>query len=62
MSLSKNNVKKGYTYADYATWNDDERWEIINGRAYHMSFAPTEEELNISKESSQRDADSLHNK
>ena len=23
-----------YTYADYLTWPEDERWEIIDGKAY----------------------------
>jgi Uma2 family endonuclease len=26
-----------YTYEDYLTWNDDNRWEIIDGKAYMMS-------------------------
>jgi Uma2 family endonuclease len=26
-----------YTYADYALWPDDERWELINGEAYAMT-------------------------
>jgi len=29
-----------YTYADYLTWDDDERWELIDGKPYLMS-APT---------------------
>lgn len=29
-----------FTYADYLTWPDDERWELINGVAYNMSPAP----------------------
>src|SRR5437868_14071082 len=29
-----------YTYADYLTWPDDERWELIDGVAYSMSPAP----------------------
>lgn len=36
----KNNGKK-WTYADYLTWPDDERWELIDGLAYSMSPAPT---------------------
>jgi len=24
-----------FTYADYKTWNDDERWEIIHGVAHN---------------------------
>ncbi len=31
---------KRYTYQDYLTWPDDERWEIIDGAAYNMSPAP----------------------
>ena len=30
-----------YTYGDYRTWPDDERWELINGVAYNMSPAPS---------------------
>lgn len=30
-----------YTYGDYATWPDDERWELIDGVAYNMAPAPT---------------------
>jgi Uma2 family endonuclease len=30
-----------YTYADYCTWSDDERWEFIDGIPYAMSLAPT---------------------
>ncbi len=30
----------GYTYTDYRTWPDDERWEIIDGGVYDMSPAP----------------------
>jgi Uma2 family endonuclease len=29
-----------YTYADYASWPDEERWELIDGVAYSMSPAP----------------------
>jgi len=29
-----------YTYADYRTWPDDERWELIDGIAWNMSPAP----------------------
>lgn len=32
--------EKRYTYADYVTWPDNERWEIIDGEAYNMSPAP----------------------
>lgn len=29
-----------FTYDDYVTWPDDERWELIDGQAYDMSPAP----------------------
>ena len=32
-----------YTWTDYQTWSDDERWEIIDGVAYNMS--PTDVRL-----------------
>ena len=30
-----------YTYADYCEWDDDERWELIDGIPYAMSGAST---------------------
>lgn len=30
-----------FTYADYLTWPDDERWEIIGGEAHAMTPAPS---------------------
>lgn len=29
-----------YTYQEYLTWSDDERWELIDGKAYNMTPAP----------------------
>jgi Uma2 family endonuclease len=29
-----------YTYAEYASWPDEERWELIGGVAWNMSPAP----------------------
>jgi Uma2 family endonuclease len=35
-------VKTGeFTYADYCTWPEGERWELIDGAAWAMSPAPT---------------------
>jgi len=34
-------TEETYTYADYLTWSDDERWELIGGAAYNMSAAPS---------------------
>ena len=47
MPLSKE-VRK-YTYADYLTFPDDERWEIIDGVPY-MQSAPSWEHQSISRE------------
>ena len=30
-----------YTWTEYRTWPDDERWEIIDGVAYNLSPAPS---------------------
>ena len=29
-----------HTYAEYLTWDDDERWELIDGIPYNMTPAP----------------------
>ena len=32
---------KLYTYSDYYSWDDDKRWELIDGIAYAMAPAPS---------------------
>ncbi|MEI6826211.1 MAG: Uma2 family endonuclease [Desulfuromonadales bacterium] len=44
----KDNVR--FTYADYLTWPDDERWELIDGEAYCMSPAPGSRHQDVSRE------------
>jgi len=39
MSIPMQNER--YTYADYCTWDDNERWELIEGIPYAMSPAPS---------------------
>lgn len=34
-------INRKYTWNDYTTWPDGERWEIIDGEAYDMTPAPT---------------------
>jgi Uma2 family endonuclease len=34
------NLKDRYTYGDYLTWIDGERWELIDGAPYNMTPAP----------------------
>lgn len=41
--------EKKHTYADYLTYPDNERWEIINGAPY-MQSAPTWQHQSISRE------------
>ena len=33
-AIAIKNTDQKYTYADYLTWNDGQRWELINGEAY----------------------------
>ncbi|MBI5440261.1 MAG: Uma2 family endonuclease [Deltaproteobacteria bacterium] len=33
--------ERRFSYEDYVTWPDDERWEIIDGEPYAMTPAPT---------------------
>jgi len=46
MAVVKKSAEK-YTYSDYLTWPDDERWEIIAGEAYNMSPAPSIKHQNV---------------
>ena len=41
--------KRHYTYADYCTWDDDERWELIDGEPCAMT-APAITHQRISRE------------
>ena len=40
MALPKFKEEDRFTYADYLTWDDDQRWEIIDGEAFCMSPGP----------------------
>jgi len=50
MVLAAKKQAKKFTYSDYLSWNDEERWEIINGEAYNMTPAPTRNHQSISVE------------
>ena len=52
---------KKYTYADYVTWGDDKRYELIDGEIYMMS-APSLDHQAISRELSRRLANYLDGK
>ena len=40
MGLALRNANTRYTYADYLTWPEDVRYELIDGIAYPISPAP----------------------
>jgi len=42
-------IDKKYSYADYLTWNDEGRWEIIDGVAYSLA-SPSDIHQDISRE------------
>ena len=42
------NLNRAFTYADYLTWTENERWEIIEGVAYDMSPAPNTKHQSVS--------------
>jgi len=47
MPMPQKNAEYKYTYADYCSWDDDERWELIDGVPYAMSPAPRREHQEI---------------
>lgn len=40
-------LNKKYTYKEYLTWLDNERWELIDGVPYNMTPAPSTRHQNI---------------
>jgi len=50
MGLPARKLDRRYTYGDYRTWPDDERWELIEGVAWNMSPAPFRRHQEISLE------------
>jgi hypothetical protein len=40
MGLGARKPPAKFTYSDYLSWDDSQRWEIIYGEAYNMSPAP----------------------
>ena len=41
MGPTAEKLGNGFTYNDYKTWPEDERWEILGGNAYAMTLAPS---------------------
>ncbi|MFH0998669.1 MAG: Uma2 family endonuclease [Pseudomonadota bacterium] len=40
MTIVQRSENERFSYADYLTWKDDQRWELINGEPVLMSPAP----------------------
>jgi Uma2 family endonuclease len=47
MGFPKTNYES-FSYADYLTWTDEKRWEIVQGTAHNMTPAPGTEHQRIS--------------
>jgi len=43
-------IKGEFSYRQYKTWPDEERWELINGVAYNMTPAPNRKHQEIAGE------------
>ncbi len=41
MSYPIKKTDRNYTYGDYSSWPEGERWELIDGIAYNMTPAPS---------------------
>ena len=54
MGLPARKADRRYTYRDYRSWPEDERWELIAGVAWNMSAAPSVDHQRISMELSWR--------
>jgi Uma2 family endonuclease len=47
MSTPLEKMNQKFTYSDYLSWDDDERWELIDGVPYNMTPAPSTEHQRI---------------
>lgn len=50
MGKLEKDLKRKFTYKDYLTWPDDERWELIKGVPFNMTPAPSVNHQRISRE------------
>ncbi len=50
MGLEKEKSDHKFTYREYCSWPDDERWELIDGVAYDMCAAPVRKHQELSFE------------
>jgi Uma2 family endonuclease len=54
MSETARQYAARYTWTDYQSWDDNQRWEIIDGEAYLMSPSPTSRHQQIVTEFSRQ--------
>ncbi|MFZ2956108.1 MAG: Uma2 family endonuclease [Candidatus Ozemobacteraceae bacterium] len=47
MALSKPDFNEQYTYKDLLNWPENERWELIDGKAFNMTPAPSRKHQEI---------------
>ncbi len=50
MAIAARKMDEKNTYGDYLDWDDEERWELIDGVAYNMSPAPLRIHQKISRD------------
>jgi Uma2 family endonuclease len=48
LSIPKTKTDTKYSYADYLQWDDEQRWELIDGIPYNMSPAPSNTHQRVS--------------
>ncbi|WP_255840631.1 Uma2 family endonuclease [Gracilibacillus salinarum] len=44
------NKKEKYSYADYLTWDEDEKLELVDGEIFNMSPAPSRKHQQVLRE------------
>lgn len=50
MADAARNLDRHFTYGNYRSWDDGERWELIEGQAWSMSAAPMTRHQDIQAE------------
>lgn len=50
MSVSVCDPDRKFSYKDYLTWSEDERWELIDGVPYNMTPVPSRKHQEILSE------------
>ncbi len=48
MADTARNLRHTFTWVDYQTWPNEERWEIVGGEAFAMSPSPTSRHQSVS--------------